>query len=281
MGAAQIACFLLIARHKSAGCRKQAAQPKDSYTQSLIAANSELASFNFTISHEIKAPVRAIDGYARIFLEDYGEGLNEEAKSMIENIRNICGETIELTGKLLEYTRIAQREPACEEVDLQKSISEVFDTLHASAGYADGIRLRFASQLPIVLGDPTLLHLALVNILSNAFKFTRGKENGQITVGMEKQNGEDVFYIRDNGAGFDMKFSENLFGMFQRMHSADEFEGSGIGLAIVKKIILLHNGRVWITGEVGRGAAVYFVLPPGRLMEESIRETNGAFSDIH
>ncbi len=278
MGAAQIACFLLIARNKPAGGRKQAEQPKDPYTQSLIAANSELASFNFTISHEIKAPVRAIDGYARIFLEDYGEGLNEEAKSMIENIRNICGETIELTGKLLEYTRIAQKQPACEEVDLKKTIAEIFDTLHATGGDADGIRLLFASELPIVLGDPTLLHLALVNILSNAFKFTRGKEAGQITVGMEKQDGEDVFCIRDNGAGFDMKFSENLFGMFQRMHSADEFEGSGIGLAIVKKIILLHNGRVWITGEVGRGAAVYFVLPPERLKK---KEKNAAFLEAY
>lgn len=232
----------------------------------LLAANSELASFNYTISHEIKAPVRAIDGYARIFLEDYGGGLDPEARDLVENIRHICAETIALSNKLLEYTSIAREEPCNEIVDLQSMIAEVFHTLQAAYSEGGVIRLEFTSSLPPVIGDPVLLRQAVVNLLSNALKFTREKPEGLITAGWERQGGEDVYYIRDNGAGFDMQFSEKLFGMFQRMHTADEFEGSGIGLSIVKKIIQLHHGRVWITGEVGRGATVYFTFPPENVL---------------
>lgn len=237
-----------------------------SETRALIAQNSELMSFNFTISHEIKAPVRAIDGYARIFLEDYGQSLDPEARGMVENIRNICKETIALSNKLLEYTRIAQDEPTSEVVDLEGMIREVFDSLGSAGGDHGPVRLAFDSSVPHVIGDPVLLRLAIVNIISNSLKFTRRKEEGVITVGYEKSNGEDVFFIRDNGTGFDMKYSEKLFSMFQRMHTSDEFEGTGIGLAIVKKVVLLHKGRVWITGEVGRGATVYFILPSDKVL---------------
>lgn len=230
-------------------------------TSALIAENSELMSFNFTISHEIKAPVRAIDGYARIFLEDYGQSLDPEARGMIEIIRSICKDTIALTNKLLEYTRIAQNKPTSEVVDLEGMMLEVFDSLYRPSDNEYPVRFITDSSVPHVLGDPMLLRLAIVNILSNSMKFMRGKKEGIISVGCEDVNGEDVFYIRDNGTGFDMQYSEKLFSMFERMHSSDEFEGSGVGLAIVKKIILLHKGRVWITGKVGGGATVYFTLP--------------------
>jgi signal transduction histidine kinase len=230
-----------------------------------IADTSELMSF-FTISHEIKAPVRAIDSYARIFLEDYGQSLDPEAYGIVENIRSICKETIALTNKLLEYTRIGQNEPNDEVVDLKGMIQEVFASLDDAIGDQGQTRLVFDSVVPPVIGDPLLLRQAMVNIISNSLKFARGKDEAVITVGCEKLNGEDVFFIRDNGIGFDMQYSEKLFGMFQRLHTSDEFEGSGIGLAIVKKIILLHRGRVWITGEVGRGATVYFTLPREKVL---------------
>lgn len=227
------------------------------------AVNQEFSSFSFTVSHEIKAPVRAIDGYARIFLEDYGALLPDEGRGMVQSIRNICKETIELTNKLLEFTRFAQNEPNNEVVDMQGLIQEVFSQLHPSGSQ---LQLGFVTSIPHVLGDPMLLRQALVNILSNSVKFTRDKAQGMITAGYQNADGQTVFFIRDNGAGFDMKYSQNLFGMFQRMHSNDEFEGTGIGLSIVKKIIQLHKGRVWITGEVGCGATVYFTLPSDRVL---------------
>lgn len=248
------------------GKNSESASSVDAYTRSLLEQNSELASFNFTISHEIKAPVRAIDGYARIFLEDYGEKIDPEARDMIENIRNICYETITLSNKLLEYTRIVSEAPYNEIVDLGAMISQVFETMHAVQDESIHIRLEFATPIPYIIADPVLLRQAVVNILSNCFKFTRDKPDGVIIAGCDLQEEESIFYIRDNGAGFDMRFSEKLFGMFQRMHTSDEFEGTGIGLAIVKKIIRLHNGRVWITGEVGRGATIYFTFPSEKVL---------------
>lgn len=243
-------------------------EPVDSRTRELLAANSELSSLNFTISHEIKAPVRAIDGYARIFLEDYSERLDSEARGMVQNIRNICAETIALSNKLLEYTRLAREEPCNEIVDLQSMVQECFLTLRNAYPGAGSITLCFDSELPPIIGDPVLLRQAVVNLLSNALKFTCGKENGVVRAGFDVQNEKDVYYIRDNGAGFDMQFSQNLFGMFQRMHTSDEFEGSGVGLAIVRKVLQLHGGRAWITGEVGRGATVYFTLPSDRVLRK-------------
>jgi signal transduction histidine kinase len=236
-------------------------------TSRLMSENNELMSFSFTISHEIKSPVRAIDGYARIFLEDYGQTLGPDARGIIEAIRNICKETITLSNKLLEHARIARSEPANEVVDLRGMIQSVFNVLNNDNDHGSA-RLIFESPIPHVIGDSALLRQAVLNIVSNSLKFTRGKEDAVITVGCERINGEDVFFIRDNGAGFDidMRYSAKLFTMFQRMHTSDEFEGTGIGLAIVKKIILLHKGRVWITGEVGRGATVYFILPPEKVL---------------
>ncbi|MDF2567275.1 MAG: two-component sensor histidine kinase [Oscillospiraceae bacterium] len=253
--------------NQTLGLKNTSEAENNTETKALIEANNELASFNFTISHEIKAPVRAIDGYARIFLEDYGKDLDSEAYSIITNIRNICDETIDLSNKLLEYTRIAQEIPCNQIVDLKEMIQEVFDTLQASYVNGNAIKLNFESKLPAVLGDPVLLRQAITNILSNAIKFTRDQKEGLITTGCMSENGENVFFIRDNGAGFDMQFSQNLFGMFQRMHTLGEFEGSGVGLAIVKKIILLHEGKVWIIGEVGKGATVYFTFPSDKVLD--------------
>ncbi len=221
---------------------------------------NDLRIFNSSISHEIKAPIRAIDGYARIFLEDYGAGMDENGVELIENIRTICRDTLTLVNKLLDYTKYAEMEPIKEPVDLKDLIQSVFHELVGSYSQSNSIKLQFEGSIPFILSDRFLIKQVITNIISNSLKFTRGKEVGIITAGYQYENNVPVFYIKDNGVGFDMKFSENLFGMFQRMHSSYDFEGSGIGLALVKKMIESLGGRVWITGEVGKGACTYFTI---------------------
>lgn len=228
---------------------------------------ADLQALNFTLSHEIKAPVRAIDGYARIFLEDYGGQIDPNGLSLILNIREICRDTLTLINQLLEYTRLSEIEPVKETVDLQQMIRTVFKKL--VEGYTEKDQeavLIFGEEIPFVLCDRTLMRQIVINILSNALKFTREESKAVITAGFHREKGEDVFYIRDNGVGFDMEYSENLFGMFQRMHSENEFEGSGVGLFIVKSLIQKMGGKVWIMGEVGKGASLFFTLPPENIL---------------
>ena len=220
----------------------------------------DLRIFSAAISHEIKAPVRAIDGYARIFMEDYRAKVDEEGMKLIRNIRDICGDTLSLINKLLEYEKLADIEPVREAIDLRLLIRNVFDELVAGYSNKKNIRLEFNGEIPSIIGDSILMEQVITNIIANSLKFTRDKEYGLISVGYSSRKDEHIFYIKDNGAGFDMKFSHNLFGLFQRMHSMDEFEGSGVGLAIVENIIRRSGGRVWITGEVGKGACVYFTI---------------------
>lgn len=236
-------------------------------TNRLQSSYNELQALNATISHEIKAPVRAIDGYARIFLEDYGDSIDNEGTDLILNIRTICSDTLTLINKLLDYTHFAEAEPIQEAIDLSLMIKDVFNEL--TLRYCDNkaIKLNMDKDIPFILADKILIKQVLINIISNSLKFTSNKEVSVITIGYEFKNDENIFYIKDNGVGFDMKFSENLFGMFQRMHSIDDFEGSGVGLAIVKKIIQKFGGKVWITGEVGKGACVYFTIAPQYILK--------------
>lgn len=230
-------------------------------------AERGLDDFALTLSHEIKAPVRAIDGYTRIFIEDYGSRLDAEALDMLSNVRSICKDTIALINKLMEFTRIADDEPVKEIVNLKELIAAVFREQTALSAESRECRLQFAGSIPPVIGDRFLLTLAMQNILSNALKFTREKETAVITAGCRREDGRSVIYIRDNGAGFDMQFSQKLFGLFQRMHSQDEFEGSGLGLFIVKKIVQKHGGQVWIVSEVEEGTTIYIALDPKDVLD--------------
>lgn len=222
---------------------------------------NDLRVLNSSISHEIKAPIRAIDGYARIFIEDYGEPIDKNGLVLIENIRNICSDTLILINSLLDYTKFAETEPIKEPVDLENLIRSVFQELVIGYSENNKVDLHLQEKIPSILSDRFLIKQVLTNIISNSLKFTRGKEQGIITAGYTYEDNTHIFFIRDNGVGFDMEFSENLFGMFQRMHSIDDFEGSGLGLAIVKKIIHNLGGLVWINGEVGKGACTYFTIP--------------------
>lgn len=229
--------------------------------------SNDLRIFNSSITHEIKAPIRAIDGYARIFLEDYSAQIDENGVELIKNIRGICNDTLGLINKLLDYTRFAEMEPIKEPVDLKNMIQAVFEELVGSYLQGSSIKLEYESTIPMILTDRFLMKQVITNIISNSLKFTRGKDPGIITAGYRQEDTVSVFYIKDNGVGFDMKFSEKLFGMFQRMHSVDDFEGSGLGLALVKKMIESLGGSVRITGEVGKGACTYFTLAPEDILK--------------
>lgn len=231
-------------------------------TAELEVAVRELESFSFTVSHDLKSPMRAVDGYTRILIEDLGERLDEDSLQILRNISRISKESIDMINKMLQYSRTARAELSKEEVNMEKIVYDVYNELRLACPERD-VSLVLDSGLPSVSGDGVMLKLLLQNVLSNAFKFTRDVAKAVITVGCTLTDEEYVFYIRDNGIGFDMKYSGKLFSVFQRLHTAEEFEGSGIGLVTVKKIIEKHGGRVWIDSRENYGTTVYFTFPFG------------------
>jgi light-regulated signal transduction histidine kinase (bacteriophytochrome) len=167
---------------------------------------------------------------------------------------------------LLEYTRIAQIEPSNQVIDLRKMIEDVYASAKYSGKKGSALALTILSDIPHIVGDALLIRQAILNIFSNSVKFTQEQDAPHIWVDYQAEDGRHTFSFRDNGVGFDMKYANNLFGMFQRMHSSDEFEGTGIGLATIKMILSLHGGDVTITGEVGKGATIFFTLPADRVL---------------
>jgi len=208
----------------------------------------------------MKSPMRAVDGYVQILLEDFGDKLDSDAVQMLNNIRTISRESIDMINMILQYSKTSAAVLNKEPVEMEALVTEVFSELRL--GYPDrDIRLAIETSLPRVNVDRILFRQLLQNVISNSMKFTSVREKAIITVGCTITQDHYVFYIRDNGIGFDMKYSGKLFGLFQRLHTSDEFEGSGIGLVTVKKIIEKHDGKVWIEGKVDEGATVYFTLP--------------------
>lgn len=229
-------------------------------TAKLREAVAELESFAYTVSHDMKSPMRAVDGYVQILLEDFGDKLDSDAVQMLNNIRTISRESIDMINMILQYSKTSAAVLNKEPVEMEALVTEVFSELRL--GYPDrDIRLAIETSLPRVNVDRILFRQLLQNVISNSMKFTSVREKAIITVGCTITQDHYVFYIRDNGIGFDMKYSGKLFGLFQRLHTSDEFEGSGIGLVTVKKIIEKHDGKVWIEGKVDEGATVYFTLP--------------------
>lgn len=229
-------------------------------TDELQSVVNELESFTYTVSHDLKSPLRAIEGYSRLILEDFGPMLETEAGEMLQNIRNICHDMIDMISNLLKYSTTSKAPIEKVKLDSEVLFRSIFDEL-MSANPDRKVKLTVETGLPAVYADKLLLKQVLYNILSNAVKFTRHKEQALINVGCTITGDEYIFYIKDNGVGFDMQYSRKLFGIFQRLHSKEDFEGSGIGLVTVKKIIQRHGGRVWIEGKEGQGATVYFTLP--------------------
>lgn len=231
-------------------------------TAQLRAANQELEAFSYSVSHDLRAPLRAINGYTRILLEDYAETLEAEAKRVCEVIISETRRMGKLIDDLLAFSRLSRKQIQPAQVNMSALAYSVFGELTKES---DRERIDFKiGKIPMAEGDPALLHQVWINLLANAIKFSSRVDRAVIEVGTKRSESEHVYYVRDNGAGFDIQYVDKLFGVFQRLHSEDEFEGTGVGLAIVQRIIQRHGGRVWAEGEVDRGATLYFSLPRER-----------------
>lgn len=229
-------------------------------TLDLQQAVQELEAFTYTVSHDLKSPLRAVAAYSKIILEDYQEDLKKDIIEMLLHIRNISSEMIDMINSLLQYSTTSKKELHLETVDCNELFSSSFQEIKGSVPERR-IEFRVETGLPIVFADRAMLKQVLNNVFSNAIKFTKNREIAYIITGATITENEYIFYVKDNGVGFDMKYLDKLFGLFQRLHTGDEFEGSGIGLITIKKIIEKHGGRTWIEGELDKGATVYFTLP--------------------
>lgn len=227
-------------------------------TSQLEEANKELESFAYSVSHDLRAPLRAIDGFSRILLDDHSAKLPAGSQRYLELIRNNTHDMETLIDDLLAFSRLANQAPDREIISPNKIVKCVLEDL---AGEMDGRQIELiVADMPETKADPSLIKQVYLNLIDNAFKFTRGKEPAQIEIGCLEQGGEQIYFVKDNGVGFDMQYKDNLFGVFQRLHRAEDFEGTGVGLAIVLRIIRRHGGRIWAEAGVDQGAAFYFVL---------------------
>lgn len=222
-------------------------------------ANQELEAFSYSVSHDLRAPLRAIDGYSRILQEDYDALLDDEGRRVSGVIRSEAQRMSQLIDDLLELSRLGRREMQESEIDMAAMARRVFAELTAT-DKSGGITFTLGS-LPSEQGDPTLLYQVWINLLSNAIKFTAKRECPQIQVDGSRTETETIYAVHDNGAGFDMKYYNKLFGVFQRLHNDRDFGGTGVGLAIVQRAVRRHGGRVWAEGQVNEGATFYFALP--------------------
>ncbi len=222
-------------------------------------ANKELESFSYSVSHDLRSPLASIDGFAQVLEQDYASMLPEQAQRYLGLIRAGAHQMDQLIQSLLSLSRLSRQAPKKERVDMEAMIRQVVETVRQETDRPD-VKVEI-DRLPDAQADPVLLKQVWVNLVANAFKFTRERQDARIEIGCQSCDGEDrVYYVRDNGVGFDMEEADRLFGVFQRLHSEEEYEGTGIGLAIVQRIVRRHGGRVWAEGKVGEGATFYFTL---------------------
>jgi PAS domain S-box-containing protein len=230
-----------------------------SANQALEAVNKELASFSYSVSHDLRAPLRSIDGFSQALLEDCWDKLDDEGKKYLERVRQATQNMGRLIDDMLNLSRVTQSEFCLEPIDLSKMFHAIADT-NQQSNSLNGLTFNVQEDI-IIHGDQRLMHIALTNLLDNAWKFTGKQEHPHIEFGAIVKDGKRIIFVRDNGAGFDMKYAVKLFGTFQRLHRADEFPGTGIGLAIVLRVINRHGGKVWAESEMGKGATFFFTLP--------------------
>jgi PAS domain S-box-containing protein len=224
----------------------------------LEAANKELESFSYSVSHDLRAPLRGIDGFSQVLIEDYSEHLPPDGRNYLERVRASAQRMADLIDDLINLARVSRTTPHPKPINLSSVAEDIVNRLKEEAPQRE-VALSIHPGLQ-AHGDPNLLRIALENLFGNAWKFTSKQERAVIEFGMKENGAEPAFYIRDNGAGFDMAYADKLFGAFQRLHSVSEFPGTGIGLATVHRIIKIHGGEIWAEGKEGKGATFFFTL---------------------
>jgi len=225
----------------------------------VAARTQDLEAFSYSVSHDLRAPLRAINGYARILLEDYGGKLDGEGVRLLDSVCKSAERMGELIDDMLQFSRLGRDEMKMAEVDMGGLLHSVLDELQP---LCNGRRIEWAmGAMPAARGDAAMIRQVLTNLLTNAIKFTQQRETARIEVGGSASGGECVYAVRDNGVGFDMQYAGKLFGVFERLHGKNEFEGTGIGLAIVKRVVTRHGGRVWAESRLNEGTTIHFSLP--------------------
>jgi light-regulated signal transduction histidine kinase (bacteriophytochrome) len=233
-----------------------------------------LEAFTYSVSHDLRAPLRHINGFSKILLEDFGPQMNPAAKEYLQRIHETAQYMGRLVDDLLHLARVGRQELILQITELDALVEEAIVHLRTEA--QDRQIDWQVGPLPFVECDPGLIKQVFVNLLSNALKFTRPRERAVIEVGQMTMDGQPVIFVRDNGIGFDMRYADKMFGVFQRLHRQEDFEGTGVGLAIVERIIHKHAGRVWAEAEVEKGATFYFTLvPPGQARMETMSMLGG------
>jgi light-regulated signal transduction histidine kinase (bacteriophytochrome) len=230
-------------------------------TAELEAANKELEAFSYSVSHDLRAPLRAVDGFSQAVLENYGAQLPEQGQQDLQAVRKGARQMGRLIDDLLTFSRLSRTPFKKQDVNTGKLVRHVLEELSPQQ---KGRQIEISiADLPACQADRAMLTQAWMNLLSNAIKYTRQRETAVIEIGCDAARDEIIYFVRDNGAGFDMRYIHKLFGIFQRLHRADEFEGTGVGLAIVQRIIHRHGGRIWADAAVDHGATFYFTLGKG------------------
>jgi light-regulated signal transduction histidine kinase (bacteriophytochrome) len=244
----------------------QGSQKVQAANQQLEAANKELEAFSYSVSHDLRAPLRHVQGYVEMLGRATEGQLSDKARRYLKTITDASAEMGQLIDDLLAFSRMGRVEMQETRVSLDTLVQ---DTVRSLEMMTTGRNIAWKiGLLPQVLGDPATLKQVLANLVGNAVKYSRQRDPAEIEIGYAgEEDGQAIIFVRDNGAGFDMKYAQKLFGVFHRLHRAEEFEGTGIGLAIVRRIIDRHGGRTWAEGELNKGATFYFTLKPAATIE--------------
>lgn len=228
-------------------------------TQELAIVNKELEAFSYSVSHDLRTPLRAISGYSMILKEDYESQLDDEGKRILNVILDNTTMMGELIDDLLSFSKMSRLEAVHESINMNKIVQScIHDLLKKENQDQYNITIH---PLPNCKGDPSMLRQVWLNLVGNALKYTSKKSKPAVEVGTIDDSGKNIYYVKDNGAGFDMKYYDKLFGVFQRLHRQDEFEGTGLGLALAKRIVSKHSGEIWGEASPGNGATFYFYIP--------------------
>lgn len=251
---------IVRAREQAASRKKKLEARVKERTRKLEQSNSDLEAFSYSVSHDLRTPLRAITGFSQILLEDHTDELGEEGRRLLNIVIDNTEKMANLIDDILAFSRVSRAELVKTEVDMKRLFKDASQTvLESNPEMKEKVNLK-VQELPKVEGDMSLLKQVAVNLVSNAIKYSSKEETVRVEVGYQNREQQTTYYVHDNGVGFDMKYSDKLFGVFERLHSSAEFEGTGVGLSLVHRIIDRHGGKIWADSKKGEGATFFFKL---------------------